>query len=106
MNEYRSRVKLTVNLAKLKKSGMEPRKTQKAIFNFFIEKGFTYHRHLGFIYDRELTHDEWVKIGLELYDNGWFKSFNSFDTDVIGETKDITYLFREDAEKYVQDGEQ
>jgi hypothetical protein len=77
---------------------MEPQRTQKAIYNFFIEKGFTYDRHLGFIYNRELTHNEWVKIAIELDDNGWFKSFNSFDMDVIGETEDIIYLLREETE--------
>jgi hypothetical protein len=98
MSEDRSRVKLTVDLAKLKKSGMEPRKTQKAIYDFFINKGFTYQRHLGFIYSRELTHDEWAEIRAELYDHGWFKNFNSFDTDVIGETENLTHLFQESAE--------
>jgi hypothetical protein len=88
-------VKLTVDLAKLKKSGMEPRRTQEEIYNFFIEKGFNYHRHLGFVYNRELTHDEWKKIVVELDDNGWLHNFHSFNTDVIGETRDITYLFRD-----------
>lgn len=95
MSEYRSRVKLTVDLKKLKKSGMEPYETQKAIYNFFMEKGFTYHRHLGFIYNRELAHEEWVKIAVELDDKGWFQNFNSFDTDIIGETRNIVHLFRE-----------
>lgn len=99
MSEYRSRVRLTVDLAKLKESGMKPNETQKAIHNFFVEKGFTYHRHLGFVCDRELTHEEWVKIAVELDDNGWFRNFHSFYTDVIGESEDITYLFREEAEK-------
>lgn len=93
MSAYRSKVKLTVDLAKLKKSGMEPYKTQKAIYNFFMGKGFTYHRHFGFIYDRELTKEEWIEIAVELDDNGWFQNFNSFDTDIIGEIRDLTYLF-------------
>jgi hypothetical protein len=95
MSEERSRVKLTIDLAKLEKNGMEPRKTQEAIYNFFIEKGFTYQRHLGFIYDRELTREEWAKIAVELDNHGWFKNFNSFDTDIIGEAEDLTHLFRE-----------
>jgi hypothetical protein len=99
MNEERSRARLTIDLAKLKKSGMDPKKTQEAIYDFFIKKGFTYDRHLGFIYDRELSHSEWLEIGVQLQKNGWFQNFYSFDTDVIGETIDLTYLFRQAAKK-------
>ncbi|MFR5601018.1 MAG: hypothetical protein ACLTKI_01025 [Lachnospiraceae bacterium] len=77
MSENHSRVKLTVDLAKLKESGMEPHKTQKEIYEFFMEKGFAYHRHFGFVYNGALTHEEWVKIATELDDNGWFRNFHS-----------------------------
>jgi hypothetical protein len=96
MSEYRSRVKLTIDLAKLKKSGMEPRRIQEGIYHFFIEKGFTCQRQLGFVYDRELTKEEWGKIVAELNDHGWLELFHHFHTDVIGETSDLTYLFWEE----------
>lgn len=76
----------------LKKADMNPHETQKAIYDFFIKKGFTYHRHLGFIYDRELSQEEQSKLAVELNDNGWFNCFNTYP---IGELYYITSFFRE-----------
>ena len=98
MSEYRSRVKLNMDMAKLKKSGMNPRKTQEEIFRFFMDKGFTYHRNSGYIYDRELAQEEWEKITAELDDNDWLQYIYSFDADVIGEINDMTHLFRKSME--------
>jgi hypothetical protein len=100
MNEERSRVRMTIDLAKLKESGMDPKKTQETIYHFFIDKGFTYDRHLGFVYDHKLSHEELLELEVKLRKNGWFQIFYSFDTDVIGETIDLTHLFRQTPEEY------
>lgn len=89
MSEYRSRVRLTLDIGKFKTAGFDLHDTQKAIYDFFMDKGFSYHRHTGFYYDRELTEAEWLKIVMELEDKGWFQNFHSFDTDVIGEIYDV-----------------
>ena len=98
MSEYRSRAKLNMDMAKLKKSGMNPRKTQEEILHFFMDKGFTYHRNLGYIYDRELAQEEWTKITAEMADNDWFQCINNFDIDLIGEPNSLLYLFRKPVE--------
>ena len=53
MSEYRHRIKLVTDLEKIRKNEMKPYEVQKAIHDFFMDKGFTYQRHLGFIYERE-----------------------------------------------------
>jgi hypothetical protein len=103
MGAYRSRVKLTIDLAKLQKAGLEPQKTQRAIYDFFLAKGFTYHRHLGFLCDRELTCGEWEKLGGELRESGWFPCLDRFDTDLMGEPEDLTHLFRDAADGETND---
>ncbi len=94
MSEYRYRIKIVADLEKIRENGMKPYEVQKAIYDFFMDKGFTYQRHLGFIYERELTAEELDQIDAELDHNGWLCIFRSFTTDLIGETKDLTYLFR------------
>lgn len=96
MSEYRHRIKLVTDLEKIRKNGMKPYETQKAIYDFFMDKGFTYQRHLGFICERELTAEELGQIDTELGNNGWLCLFHSFTTDLIGESRDLTYLFRKE----------
>ena len=96
MSEYRYRIKIVVDLEKIRKNGMKPYEVQKAIYDFFMDKGFTYQCHLGFIYERELTAEELDQIDAELDHNGWLCIFRSFTTDLIGETRDLTYLFRKE----------
>lgn len=90
MGENHSRVKLTLDIRKFKTAGLDLHDTQKEIYQFFMDRGFTFQRHFGYIFERELMHDEWLKIAMELDDKGWFQNFHSFDTDVIGEIHDIT----------------
>ena len=94
MGENRSRVKLTLDIGKFKTAGLDLHDTQKEIHQFFMDRGFTFRRHFGYIFEWELTHDEWLKIAMELDDKGWFQNFHSFDTDVIGEIHDITELVK------------
>ena len=94
MSEYRYRIKLVTDLEKIRDNGMKPYEIQKAIYDFFMDRGFTYQRHLGFIYERELTVEELDQIDVELDNNGWLRLFHSFTTDLIGETRDLTYLFQ------------
>lgn len=94
MSEYRHRVKLVADLEKIRKNGMKPYEAQKSIYDFFKDKGFSYQCHLGFIYERELTAKELDQINVELDNNGWLRLFRSFNIDLIGETRDLTYLFQ------------
>lgn len=94
MGENRSRVKLTLDIGKFKTAELDLHDTQEKIHEFFMDKGFTFRRHFGYIFERELTHDEWLKIVMELDDKGWFQNFHSFDTDVIGEIYDITEIVK------------
>jgi hypothetical protein len=41
-----------------------------------------------------------LELEVKLRKNGWFQIFYSFDTDVIGETIDLTHLFRQTSEEY------
>lgn len=94
MEKNHSRVKLTLDIGKFKMSGLDLHDMQEEIHKFFIDKGFTFRRHFGYIFDRELAHDEWLKIAMELDDKGWFENFHSFDTDVIGEIHDLTEIVK------------
>lgn len=94
MEKKQSRVKLTLDIRKFKTAGLDLHDTQKEIHEFFMDKGFTFRRHFGYIFERELTHDEWLKIAMEIDDKGWFQNFHSFDTDVIGEIYDITEIVK------------
>lgn len=96
MSEYRHRIKLVTDLEMIRKNEMKPYEVQKAIHDFFMDKGFTYQRHLGFIYERELTAEELDQIDAELDNKGWLRFFRSFNIDLIGETRDLTYLFRKE----------
>lgn len=96
MSEYRHRIKLVTDLEMIRKNEMKPYEVQKAIHDFFMDKGFTYQRHLGFIYERELTAEELDQIDAELDNKGWLRLFRSFNIDLIGETRDLTYLFRKE----------
>ena len=96
MSEYRHRIKLVTDLEKIRKNEMKPYEVQKAIQDFFMDKGFTYQRHLGFIYERELTAEELDQIDAELDNKGWLRLFRSSNIDLIGETRDLTYLFRKE----------
>ncbi len=76
MSEYRHRVKLVADLEKIRKNGMKPYEAQKSIYDFFKDKGFSYQRHLGFIYERELTAKELDQINVELDNNGFQYRFD------------------------------
>lgn len=49
MGENHSRVKLTLDIRKFKTAGLDLHDTQEEIYQFFMDRGFTFQRHFGYI---------------------------------------------------------
>lgn len=50
MSQKRSRIKINVDLAKIRREEKDPREVQKRLLDFFQKKGFSYEIHMGYIY--------------------------------------------------------
>lgn len=50
MSQKRSRVKMNVDIAKMRKAGKDPREVQKRLLDFFRKRGFSYEVHIGYLY--------------------------------------------------------
>ena len=53
MSQKRSRVKMNVDIAKMRKAGKDPREVQKRLLDFFRKRGFSYEVHIGYLYHRQ-----------------------------------------------------
>lgn len=59
MSQKQSRVKINVDLVKIRKAEKDPREVQKRLLDFFQKKGFSYKVHIGYLYHGQMTQEGW-----------------------------------------------
>lgn len=70
MSQKRSRIKINVDLAKIRREEKDPREVQKRLLDFFQKKGFSYEIHMGYLYQGQMTQEEWQQSLAELKECG------------------------------------
>lgn len=70
MSQKRSRVKMNVDIAKMRKAGKDPREVQKRLLDFFRKRGFSYEVHIEYLYHGQMTQEGWQQILAELKECG------------------------------------
>lgn len=78
MSQKRSRVKMNVDIAKMRKAGKDPREVQKRLLDFFQKRGFSYEVHIGYLYHGQMTQEGWQQILTELKECGLAQFIHMF----------------------------
>lgn len=105
MSQKQSRVKINVDLVKIRKAEKDPREVQKRLLDFFQKKGFSYKVHIGYLYHGQMTQEGWQQILAELKECGLAQFIHDvFCYDVTGKilvVEDGKQEYRQLFQKYM-----